>query len=236
MRRFSLRLFREATQLKTVGMSVRVAGIEILRVEPQEHAVSPAKSGRPTVPAAADARQNTRIPIAEARGGVCLRLFREATQLKTVTAMMRVAGVEILRGKAQDHPVSFTHGGRPAVPVAAEAPQRALAVAAVARGGVCLRLFREATQLKTVGAVCRIARSQLDHAEIKISSINFTDRRRPAIAVASDIAQHARGTMAEARGGAFFSRAPLGNLVKTCQHILTISPLRRGARVELCPG
>ena len=170
MRRFSLRLFREATQLKTVGMSVRVAGIEILRVEPQEHAVSPAKSGRPTVPAAADARQNTRIPIAEARGGVCLRLFREATQLKTV------------------------------------------------------------------GAVCRIARSQLDHAEIKISSINFTDRRRPAIAVASDIAQHARGTMAEARGGAFFSRAPLGNLVKTCQHILTISPLRRGARVELCPG
>ena len=96
---------------------------------------------------------------------------------------------------------------------------------AVARGGARLsRLFREATQLKTVGAVCRIARSQLDHAEIKISSINFTDRRRPAITVASDIAQPARGTLAEARGGAFFSRAPLGNLVKTCQHILTISP------------
>ena len=173
-----------------------------------------------------------------------LRLFREATQRKTMGAAVRVAGEEVLRKEIQVQAVDTARNGRPAEPGVADAHQIARVRKAVARGAPfgCFtgslypRLFREATQLKTVGAVCRIARSQLDHAEIKISSINFTDRRRPAIAVASDIAQHARGTMAEARGGAFFSRAPLGNLVKTCQHILTISPLRRGARVELCPG
>ena len=52
---------------------VHVAGIEVLRVEVQEHAASPAKGGRPTVPVVADVRQSAQSPIiarvAEARGG-----------------------------------------------------------------------------------------------------------------------------------------------------------------------
>ena len=35
---------------------------------------------------------------------------------------------------------------------------------------------------------------------------------------------------------ALFFDARRGNLVKTCQHILTISLFRRGAQVELCPA
>ncbi len=227
-----------------MGAAVRVAGEEVLRKEIQVQAVDTARNGRPAEPGVADAHQIARVRKAVARGAPfgCFtgslypRLFREATQRKTVATAVHAAGIEILRVEPQEHAVSPAKSGRPTVPAAADARQNTRIPIAETRGGVCLRLFREATQLKTVGAVCRIARSQLDHAEIKISSIDFTDRRRPAIAVASDIAQHARGTMAEARGGAFFSRAPLGNLVKTCQHILTISPLRRGARVELCPG
>ena len=51
-----------------------MTGIEVLRVEVQEHAASPAKGGRPTVPVVADARQGAQSPViacvAEARGGV----------------------------------------------------------------------------------------------------------------------------------------------------------------------
>ena len=68
------RLFREATQLMTVATVVHVAGKEVLRAEVQEHAASPAKGGRPTVPAVADVRQSAQSPkiarVAEARGGV----------------------------------------------------------------------------------------------------------------------------------------------------------------------
>ena len=48
---------------------VHVAGIEVLRVEVQEHAASPAKGGRPTVPVVADAHRYARVCVAVARGG-----------------------------------------------------------------------------------------------------------------------------------------------------------------------
>ena len=64
-----VRLFREATQLKTVGTVAHVAGSEALRVEVQEHAASPAKGGRPTEPVVADVVQRARRVVAEARGG-----------------------------------------------------------------------------------------------------------------------------------------------------------------------
>ena len=117
---------------------VHVAGIEVLRVEVQEHAASPAKGGRPTVPVVADVRQSAQSPViacvAEARGapsgcfigrlypnlrlrlpGSCAArscLFREAAPLKTVSAAARVAGREALRIENQIQTVE--------IPLAAE--------------------------------------------------------------------------------------------------------------------
>ena len=89
------RLFREATQLKTVAAIVRVAGVEVLRAENQIHAIGTADRRRPAATVDADDAQRARIPMAVARGGI--RLFREATQLKTVAAAAHAAGIEVLR-------------------------------------------------------------------------------------------------------------------------------------------
>ena len=66
------------------------------------------------------------------------RLFREATQLKTVGAVARVAGIEHPRFRSQipHRDVARHRRTRPTVSVAADVPQSALAAAAVARGGV----------------------------------------------------------------------------------------------------
>ena len=68
------RLFREATQLKTVGPVRRVAGTKPRHVEMQVHAtVVVARTvgrGRPDGTLAADVAQRARIPMAIARGGV----------------------------------------------------------------------------------------------------------------------------------------------------------------------
>ncbi len=65
-------------------------------MEIQVQAVDTARNGRPAEPGVADAHQIARVRKAVARGGVCLRLFREATQLKTVTAVVHAAGIEVL--------------------------------------------------------------------------------------------------------------------------------------------
>ena len=92
----SIGLFRESTKLQTVGTVVRVADLEALRMELQVQTVDAVRGGRPAEPVVADVRQCAQPPIiacvAEARGG--FRLFREATQLKTVGTGCRVAGVE----------------------------------------------------------------------------------------------------------------------------------------------
>ena len=64
------------------------------------------------------------------------------------------------------------------------------------------RLFREATQLKTVGAVVRAAGREPRHVEIQVHAIDTADRRRPAVTAVADVAQRARGVVAVARGGA----------------------------------
>ena len=63
------------------------------------------------------------------------RLFREATQLKTMVAVVHVAGTKVLRRETQKYAMNSANGRRPTVPVAADAPQRTLVAAAVARGG-----------------------------------------------------------------------------------------------------
>ncbi len=74
------RLFREAAQLKTVAAVVRAAGIDVRRVEPQEHAVDAVQigSGRPAVSAVANIVRRTMKPFAEARGGAARHLNRAA--------------------------------------------------------------------------------------------------------------------------------------------------------------
>ena len=63
------RLFREATQRKTVGAAVRVAGIEVLRVETQVHPIAAADRRRIAEPAVADATRPARRGGAVTRGG-----------------------------------------------------------------------------------------------------------------------------------------------------------------------
>ena len=114
----ALRLFREATQLITVSAMARVAGIEVLRIEIQVHAVEATRGGRPTVTVKTDTLQIPQSPVAasvaEARGGaarhsktgvsvliVFFCLFREATQLKTAGTMVCAARIAGLCGEAQ---------------------------------------------------------------------------------------------------------------------------------------
>ena len=71
-------------------------GIEVLRAEMQKYAAGAAKGGRVVEPVAANVAQSTRSCIVVARGGCSLsRLFREATQLKTVGASVRIIGIEV---------------------------------------------------------------------------------------------------------------------------------------------
>ncbi len=76
--------------------------------------------------------------------------------------------------------------------------------AALPIGRVSPRLFREATQLKTVATVTHITgiehprfRSQIPHRDVARHRCI-----RPAVPVAADVAQRARSCRAEARGGA----------------------------------
>ena len=119
-----------------MGAAVRVAGEEVLRKEIQVQAVDTARNGRPAVPGVADAHQIARVRKAVARGGVCLRLFREATQRKTVGTVVWVADVEALRIETQVQTVDVACGGRPDEPAVADVPQRTLIEGAEARGGL----------------------------------------------------------------------------------------------------
>ena len=65
----------------------------------------------------------------------------------------------------------------------------------------CVRLFREATQLKTVAAAARVAGIEARHAEMQVHPIAAAHRRRIAEPGAADVAQPATGSLAEARGG-----------------------------------
>ena len=66
----------------------------------------------------------------------CPRLFREATQLKSVGAVVREAGIEGRHVEIQVHPVAAAHRRRIAEPVVADGAQRAIGSLAVARGGM----------------------------------------------------------------------------------------------------
>ena len=66
----------------------------------------------------------------------CLsRLFREATQLKTIAATVRTAGVLVLRMKIQVLSVDAARDGRPAGTVVADSHRLAVRQIAIARGG-----------------------------------------------------------------------------------------------------
>ena len=80
--------------------------------------------------------------------------------------------------------------------------------------GVHLRLFREATQLKTVGAAGRVAGIEVRHVEIQVHPIASVHKRRIAEPVTADVAQPAIGSLAEARGVPRGSAPPKSELRK----------------------
>ena len=61
-------------------------------------------------------------------------LFREAAQLKTVAAIVRTAGVEVLRIEPQVQTVDIVRSGRPTEPAVTDIHQYTFVVTAVARG------------------------------------------------------------------------------------------------------
>ena len=69
--------------MKTESTAGSVAGIEELRIKIQEHAVSSAESGRPTVSSIADvhwlAQSSIIARVTEARGGAKIRKFEKET-------------------------------------------------------------------------------------------------------------------------------------------------------------
>ena len=65
-----------------------------------------------------------------------------------------------------------------------------------------LRLFREATQLITVGTVIRIAGIKPRCTEMQVMAANIVRLGRPNISVATDKVQGTIGIAAVARGGA----------------------------------
>ncbi len=103
--------------------------------------------------------------------------------------------------------------GRPTVTAAGGITQPAVCPMAVARGGY-FRLFREATQLKTVAAVARVAVIEARHDEIQVHAIGTADRRRPAVPAAADAPRYAlparTAEVAEAWGGIGTGRTPKG--------------------------
>ncbi len=165
-------------------------------------------------------------PLGEASARAILRiasisrLFREATQLKTVAAAVRVVGEEGLRTEIQVQAVDAARGGRPAEPVIADRTQRAQVCDTVARGEptghfigrlypkfsprASSRLFREATQLKTVAAIVCAAGIEPRHAEIQVHAIGTADRGSPAVTAVADVHRFTQSSIvacvAEARG------------------------------------
>ena len=63
------------------------------------------------------------------------RLFREATQLKTVTAVISVIGIEVRRAKTQEHPIDAARGRRPTESTIADTLLPPVSSFAEARGG-----------------------------------------------------------------------------------------------------
>ena len=129
----------------------------------------------------------------------CFRLFREATQLKTVGPVAYVAGIEVLHAEVQEHAVNFADGGCPTVSGVADIEQCAQRIGAVARGGA--RLFREATQLKTIGATVCTTWTEIRHGKAQVYPIVSAARRRVAVSIGADVVQRTRIPMAVARGG-----------------------------------
>ena len=107
-----------------------------------------------------------------------LRLFREAAQRKTVGPVRREAGVECRHVEAQVQATvvvaRIVGRGSPAATVVADVPQRALAGAAVARGGF-LCLFREATQRKTEATSIRIVENEPRHTEAQVYAVGVAN-------------------------------------------------------------
>ncbi len=120
------------------------------------------------------------------------RLFREATQLKTEAATVQRSRIEPLYSEIQGYAtgILFTgrgSGGKTETSVA-DIPSFTVSVTAVARGGAARpRLFREATQLKTVGTavVCKAGIEPRDFEE-EILSVNAPCGGRPTITVITD--------------------------------------------------
>ncbi len=71
--------------------------------------------------------------------------------------------------------------------------------------GTRARLFREAPQLKTVGAIARVTWGETCRVETQLLAISTADRRRPAIPVVTDVRQIAQSPIIArvtvARGG-----------------------------------
>ncbi len=82
-------LFREATQLKTVGTVCDVVGIEYCHVEDQAHAMGIADRRGPTVSGMACAAQGALAVAAVARGGACRAGASEAGNKHRAVAGLR---------------------------------------------------------------------------------------------------------------------------------------------------
>ena len=92
-----------------MSTETRAAERKPRHTEIQVHALSTADRRRPTVAAVTDIAQHTRGEVTEARGGVSpARLFREATQRKTVAAAHYVAGDETTSVEVQVHAIGST--------------------------------------------------------------------------------------------------------------------------------
>ena len=90
------RLFREATQLKTEATVSCGIRIETSCTEIQIQTAVAFCAGGVVESVVADTVRRARSCVAEARSGFASRLFREATQLKTVGTKIRTAGAKIL--------------------------------------------------------------------------------------------------------------------------------------------
>ncbi len=147
-----LSLFLEATQRKTVPTETAVLWEDPIEAEVQEVSIRSTRNRRrPVVTTGADAPQlarsirSTDTAVAVARGRThrvfCWSfhcrfffLFLEATQRKTVRTAIVVLRADPTVAEAQEVGIGARNRRRPAVPVAADAPQHTGAVRAVARG------------------------------------------------------------------------------------------------------
>ena len=106
-----------------MSTETRAAERKPRHTEIQVHALSTADRRRPTVAAVTDIVLHTRGEVTEARGGASRpRLFREATQLKTVgTAVVCKAGIEPRDFEEEILSVNAPCGGRPTITVITDA-------------------------------------------------------------------------------------------------------------------